>query len=171
MTLEIVFTEHWGPALTGAEWKAYKKKQLENINYHQDFLRIYNSLNQSELSSEVNNLINAAFGTISTSEELLGHMSFVRVEREKEKKKSTAGLSKGGQASFWKQYENEILQVMRQQVSSENQLKSKAEKLTNAKAINLISNAIDGKPEISTSTYDNWKQKFKRNNGDYIFSQ
>lgn len=86
MTEKPEFNDGWGPALKGEEWEAYKKKQREHIAYHQDFIRIYSSLCESKLSSEVNSLINAAFGTINTAQELLSHMSFVRAQREKPRK-------------------------------------------------------------------------------------
>ena len=95
MTEKPKLNEGWGPALEGKEWKAYKEKEFEHITYHQNFKDIYSSLNESELSTEVISLINAAFGTISTAEELLSHMSFVRVEREKDKKSINKRYSKG----------------------------------------------------------------------------
>jgi len=89
MTEKPVFNEGWGPALEGEEWKEYKKKEFEHLTYHQKFLHIYNSLNKRELSPEVDSLINAAFGTISTAKELLSHMSYVRVQREKPRNDGT----------------------------------------------------------------------------------
>jgi hypothetical protein len=86
MTEKPEFNEGWGPALEGEEWKLYKEKQFQHLTHHQKFLSIYRSLNRSDLSPELKSLIDAANKTIETGKELLGHMSFVRVQREKPRK-------------------------------------------------------------------------------------
>lgn len=169
MTAKPVFEKGWGPALEGEEWKAFKKKELEHLTYHQKFLDIYCSLNKDEISPEINNLINAAFGTIDTAEELLSHMSYVRDQREKDKEKSTKGIRKGGEFSQWKPYEQVILKFIGEYESEENRLKYKSDttKITQKHTRNNIEREIG--LVVTESTFNGWLKKYRENNGK-IFS-
>jgi hypothetical protein len=171
MSEQPEFNEGWGPALEGEEWKAYKEKQFQHITYHQKFLTIYRSLNKSELSPEVNSLINAAFGTISTAKELLSHMSYVRVKREEEKKKSTRGISKGSSHSKWSYAESNILKVLTEYVSYDNQMKPNSEKLNQPRAIEKIEKLNDDGETIGEGTFYGWLKKYKSNRGEFIFQK
>ena len=171
MTEKPEFNEGWGPALEGKEWEAYKKKQLEYLTYRQDFMNAYSSLRDSEISPELNRLINAAFGAIDTSKELLSHMSYVRVERENEKRKSTSGLRNGGRFSPWKAHESIILDVISELISPENFLKSRSEKLTQEKAMRRIEQRIPNKLNVPRSTFSSWVKYYKSNNGKFIYSK
>jgi hypothetical protein len=171
MTEKPKFNEGWGPALEGEEWKLYKEKQFQHLTHHQKFLSIYSSLKRSDFSPELISLIDAANRTIETGNELLGHMSFVRVEREKEKKKSTRGITKGSSHSKWLYAEKNILKVLAEYLSTENQMKSRAEKLTQNKAIEKIEALNNDSETIGESTFTGWLTKYKSNQGNFIFNK
>jgi hypothetical protein len=165
MTEKPEFNEGWAPALEGEEWKAYKEKQFQHLTHHQKFLAIYRSLNRSDLSPELKSLIDAANKTIETGNELLGHMSFVRGEREKEKKKSTQGIRKGGQFAPWKPHEQIILTSLVEYDSDENRIKYKSDssKITQSTARYKIEQKTG--LSVTESTFNTWLKRYRVNNG------
>lgn len=82
----------WGPPLEGEEWEAYNKKFNLFLTYNQEGLNALNKLDYQDrqnLPLEIKRFIQMARMSISTAKELISHMSFVRVEKEKPRKNGT----------------------------------------------------------------------------------
>lgn len=169
MTEKPKLNEGWGPALDGQEWEAYNKKYDDFLTYNQKGLDALVKIDKKELPLEAERFIQMALMSISTAKELISHMSFVRVKREKEKKKSTKGLRKGGEFAPWKTHEQVILVSIAEYESYENRIKlrSDATKITQKTARKMIEK--ESGLSVTESTFNTWLKKYRKNNGE-VFS-
>lgn len=89
--------------------------------------------------------------------------------KDLEKAKSPA-IKGGNRSPKYDPYEKTILRVLAEYASGENQLRSKADKLTSARAIEKIENEIDNSDGIESSVFFGWLKKYKESNGEFIFN-
>lgn len=119
------------------------------------------------LRTETHNKNNLIMGLDKTFGESLEFMK----EQDSQIKVAKAPAIKGGRRSpKYEPYEEIILSVMKEYISTENQLRPKQEKLTQSRAITKIENQINNGDGIEESTFNNWLKLFKKNNALKIFN-